>query len=161
MKKLYLPKTNKRYPLSLRNCLDDFRKSWKDLDKLSKINEMWEELIGLELFNECKPLIIEKNILTIAVNRPEWRQALIYNKHRLKERIEKVGINLKEIKIVQNYELKTSNKKLQMLNRFGKNIQVEQIKIKLLLVSSAIAQPPKEKYQDGENVLFVGEKIYR
>ena len=112
MKKIYLPKTNKRYPLSLRNCLDDFRKSWKDLDKLSKINEMWEELIGLELFNECKPLIIEKNILTIAVNRPEWRQALIYNKHRLKERIEKVGIKLKEIKIVQNYELKTSNNKI-------------------------------------------------
>ena len=91
MKKIYLPKTNKRYPLSLRNCLDDFRKSWKDLDKLSKINEMWEELIGFELFNECKPLIIEKNILTIAVNRPEWRQALIYNKHRLKERIEKMN----------------------------------------------------------------------
>lgn len=112
MKKNFLPKINKRYPLSLRNCLDDFKKSWEDLDKLSKINEIWEKLIGLELFNECKPLKIENNILTIAVNRAEWRQALMYNKHRLKERIQKIGINLKEIKIVQNYELKTSNNKI-------------------------------------------------
>ena len=78
MKKIYLPKTNKRYPLSLRNCLDDFRKSWKDLDKLSKINENWKNLIGLELFQECKPLNIEKKILTIAVNHPQWRHCLLY-----------------------------------------------------------------------------------
>ena len=111
MTKKYLPKINKKYPLSLKNCLDDFRKSWGDLDKLSSISTNWEELIGIELLNECKPLKIEKDILTITVNRPEWRQALIYNKHRLKERIQKIGINLKEIKITQNYEFKTSNNK--------------------------------------------------
>ena len=58
------------------------------------------------MYKECKPLKIENQILTITVNHPQWRQALIYNKHRLKERIEKIGINLNEIKIIQNYEFR-------------------------------------------------------
>ena len=111
MNKNYLPIINKRNPHSLRNCLDDFKKSWEDLNRLSKICENWRELIGLELFKECQPLTIENKILIVAVNHPQWRQALIYNKHRLKERIEKIGIHLNGIKIIQNYELKNSIKK--------------------------------------------------
>ena len=53
---------NRRYPHQLKNCLDNFKKSWRDLDKISKINDNWKELIGLELFQECKPLNIEKSI---------------------------------------------------------------------------------------------------
>jgi len=55
----------KRYPSSMQNCLDDFKKSWGDLDKLTKINENWKNLIGLELFQECKPLNIEKKYLLL------------------------------------------------------------------------------------------------
>ena len=107
MNKKYLPILRKRYPHSMKNCLDDFKKSWGDLDKLSKLNEKWETLIGFELSKKCKPLKIEQKILTIAVNHPQWRQALIYNKHRLKETISRFGIDLTEIKIIQNYEVKT------------------------------------------------------
>ena len=99
----------KRNPHPLKSCLDNFKKSWEDLDQISKINEKWKDLIGLELFQECKLINIEKKILSIAVNNPQWRQALIYNKHKLKERIEKMGITLYEIKIVQNYELNNKN----------------------------------------------------
>ena len=95
----------------MRNCLDDFKKSWGDLDKLSKLNESWGKLIGLDLSKACKPLKIEKKTLIIVVNQPQWRQALIYNKHKLKESISRYGINLKEIKIIQNYEFKTLDKK--------------------------------------------------
>ena len=102
---------NKRYPHSIQNCLDDLKKSWEDLDKLSKLNENWEKLIGFELSRACKPLKIEQKSLTITVNHPQWRQALIYNKHRLKETISKFGINLNEIKIIQNYEVKTLDQK--------------------------------------------------
>ena len=101
---------NKRYPQSLQNCLDDFKKSWEDYYKLSKINENWEKVIGLQLSKECKPLKVEQKILTIAVNHPQWRQALIYNKHRLKGTISRLGISLNEIKIIQNYEDKTLNR---------------------------------------------------
>ena len=94
----------------MQNCLDDFKKSWEDLDKLSKLNENWEKLIGLELSRACKPLKIEQKTLTITVNHPQWRQALIYNKHTLKESINRFGINLNEIKIKQNYEVKTLDK---------------------------------------------------
>ena len=63
MNKKYLPKVKTINPQSLKNCLNDFKKSWIDLDKLTRITEKWRELIGLELFEECKPLKIEKNIL--------------------------------------------------------------------------------------------------
>ena len=109
-----MPIVKQRNPHSLRNCLDNFKKSCGDLDKLSTINNNWKDLIGLELFQECRPLNIEKRTLIVAVNHPQWRQALIYNKHKLKERIEKIGITLNEIKIIQNYELK--NKKIQIPN---------------------------------------------
>ena len=95
----------------MQHCLDNFKKSWKDLDKLSQLNEKWEKLIGLELSKACRPLKIEQKTLTISVNHPQWRQALIYNKHRLKETIQKFGINLNEIKIIQNYETKTLDTK--------------------------------------------------
>ncbi|MDC3094343.1 DUF721 domain-containing protein, partial [Prochlorococcus sp. AH-716-M10] len=94
----------------MRNCIDNFKKSWKDLDKLSKLNENWEKLIGMELSKACQPLKIEQKTLIIAVNHPQWRQALIYNKHRLKESISRFGINLNEIKIIQNYEVKNLDK---------------------------------------------------
>ncbi len=110
MKKKYLPILRKRNAESLLSCIDDLKKSWEDLDKFTKITENWRELIGTELFKECKPLKIEKKILVIAVNNPQWRQALIYNKHKLKERIYEIGIQLSEIKIIQNYELKKSNR---------------------------------------------------
>ena len=64
----------------------------------------WNKVVGNELANECQPLKIENNILTIVANHPQWRQALIYNKHKLKESILKLGINLKNIRIVQNYQ---------------------------------------------------------
>ena len=101
---------SQRYPYSIQNCLNDFKKSWEDLDKLNNLNANWEKLVGLELSRACKPLKIEQKTLTIVVNHPQWRQALIYNKHRLKETISKFGINLNEIKIIQNYEFKTLDK---------------------------------------------------
>ena len=112
MNKKYLPILNKRYPQSMLNCLEDFKKSFKDLDKLTTLNENWEKLIGLELSRACKPLKIEQKTLTIAVNHPQWRQALIYNKHRLKDTFKTFGINLNEIKIIQNYEIRTLDKNM-------------------------------------------------
>ena len=95
----------------MQSCLEDFKKSWEDLDKLSKLNENWEKLIGSELSKACKPLKIEQKALTIAVNHPQWRQALIYNKHKLKESFSRFGVNLNEIKIIQNYEVRTLDRK--------------------------------------------------
>ncbi len=95
----------------MQSCLNDFKKSWEDLNKLSNLNENWEKLIGLQMSKACKPLKIEQKTLTIVVNHPQWRQALIYHKHRLKESISEFGINLKEIKIIQNYEVKTLEEK--------------------------------------------------
>ena len=100
---------NKRHPESLENCLITFKKSWSEIDHLMELTEKWEMVVGKDLSKECKPLKIEKNILTIVVNHPQWRQALIYNKHRLKERIDKIGIHLNQIKIIQYYELESNN----------------------------------------------------
>lgn len=112
MNKKYFPKLNKRYPQTLKHCLNDFKHSWREFDQTSKIYESWEKIIGMELSRECKPLNIENNVLTVGVNHPQWRQALIYNKHIIKNNIaNQIGINLNEIKIIQFYEETKKTKK--------------------------------------------------
>ena len=93
-----------RNPEALKKCLINFRESWSDFDKLLQLSDNWAKVVGKELANECQPLKIENNTLTIVANHPQWRQALIYNKHKLKESIIRIGINLKNIRIVQNYQ---------------------------------------------------------
>ena len=97
---------------TLKSCLESFKKSWSDFDNLTNLLNKWSLIVGKELSNQCKPLKIEKNILTIVANHPQWRQALIYNKHKLKESIRKIGIDLKNIRIIQSYHLEESNKRL-------------------------------------------------
>ena len=101
----------KRNPEALNKCLIKFRESWSDFDKLLQLSDDWDKVVGKELANECQPLKIENNILTIVANHPQWRQALIYNKHKLKESILKLGINLKNIRIIQNYQDKSNKHK--------------------------------------------------
>ena len=106
-----------RNPDTLNKCLINFRKSWSDIDNLINLSNNWSKVVGKDLAQECKPLKFENKILTIVANHPQWRQALIYNKHKLKESILKLGINLKNIRIVQNYQEefnkdKISNNKL-------------------------------------------------
>ena len=125
-----------RNPEALNNCLIKFRKSWSDFDKLLNLSNDWAKVVGKELAKECQPLKIENNILTIVANHPQWRQALIYNKHKLKESILKLGINLKNIRIVQNYKdesnkNKVSNNKLIWDNHPSriKNQQISNCKV--------------------------------
>ncbi len=101
-----------RKPDTLNTCLVNFRKSWSDFDKLLNLSNDWAKVVGKELAKECQPLKIENNILTIVSNHPQWRQALIYNKHNLKESILRLGINLKNIRIVQNYQDESNKDKI-------------------------------------------------
>ena len=98
-------------PVALNKCLEDFRKSWSDFDNLINLSNNWVKIVGKGLAKECQPLKIENNILTIVANHPQWRQALIYNKHNLKESILALGIKLKNIRIVQNYQDESKNDK--------------------------------------------------
>ena len=125
-----------RTPEDLNNCLINFRKSWSDFDKLLNLSNDWDKVVGKELAKECQPLKIENNVLTIIANHPQWRQALIYNKHKLKESILKKGINLKNIRIVQSYKdesnkAKIYNNKLTWENHPSriKNQQMQNCKI--------------------------------
>ena len=125
-----------RNPEALNKCLINFRESWSDFDKLLQLSDNWAKVVGKELANECQPLKIENNILTIVANHPQWRQALIYNKHKLKESILKLGISLKNIRIVQNYQSdsnkdKISNNKLIWENHPSriKNQQMQNCKV--------------------------------
>ncbi len=106
-----------RKPEALNNCLLKFRKSWSDFDKMLNLSNDWTKVVGKDLAKECQPLKIENNVLTIVANHPQWRQALIYNKHKIKESILGLGINLKNIRIVQNYH-EESNKDKVSNNKF-------------------------------------------
>ena len=102
---------NKRKLSKLNNCLNTFKNSWSDLDNLMNLDSNWQKIVGKDLSQECKPLKIEKNVLTIVANHPQWRQELIYYKHKLKESIAKYNINLKSIRVIQNYN-NNANKKI-------------------------------------------------
>ena len=93
----------KSKPESINKCLTDFKKSWSDLDDLINLSSKWEKIVGQDLARESKPLKIENKVLTIEPNHPQWRQELIYYKHKLKISISNYGINLKSIRVVQNY----------------------------------------------------------
>jgi len=97
---------------TLNNCLIKFRKSWSDFDKLLNLSNDWPNVVGKELAKECQPLKIENNVLTIVANHPQWRQALIYNKHKLKDTILILGIKLKNIRIVQHYQDESNKDKI-------------------------------------------------
>ena len=98
-------------PESLKNCLIDFKKSWSEIDNLLELIQNWETIVGKDLSKECKPLKIENKILTVIANHPQWRQALIYNKHKLKDSINRFGIRLLNIRIIQNYQSNSSKNK--------------------------------------------------
>ena len=107
---------NKGNPESLENCLINFKKSWSEIDNLLELTQNWETIVGKDLSKECKPLKIENRILTVVANHPQWRQALIYNKHKLKDSINRFGIKLFNIRIVQNYQSNFSKNKLSKVS---------------------------------------------
>jgi len=107
----------KRKPESLENCLLTFKKSWSEIDKLLELSQNWETIVGKDLSKECKPLKIEKEILTVVANHPQWRQALIYNKHKLKDSIKSFGIKLSNIRIIQNYQSNSINDNTSKVNQ--------------------------------------------
>ena len=104
---------NNRKPESLQNCLKNFKESWSDLDNLINLKSHWEEIIGKDLAQECSPLRIENEVLTIVANHPQWRQELIYYKHKIKESISNYGIKLRNIRIIQNYNNEERKKKFE------------------------------------------------
>tara|TARA_B100000674_G_scaffold65094_1_gene44979 strand:+ start:901 stop:1356 length:456 start_codon:yes stop_codon:yes gene_type:complete len=106
----------KGIPESIENCLITFKKSWSDIDNLLEINQNWENIVGKDLAKECKPLKIENRILTVVANHPQWRQALIYNKHKLKDSINKFGIKLFNIRVIQNYQSNLLRNKSSRVN---------------------------------------------
>ena len=133
-----------RKPEKLNNCLDKFKKSWSDFDNLMHLSENWTAVVGSELSNECKPLRIEKNILTIEANHPQWRHALLYNKHKLKESILKIGIKLKNIRIVQNYSSDSYKEKFSNNKIIWEN-HPSRIKNQKILFCSVCSRPTPSK----------------
>ena len=107
----------KRHPESLEKCLKTFKKSWSEIDHIMELTNKWEIVVGKELSKACKPLKIEQGILTIVANHPEWRQALIYNKHKLKDSINKFGIKLENIRIIQDYQSNVLKKESSIINK--------------------------------------------
>ena len=133
----------KKHPESLHNCLTKFKKSLPDVENLINISRNWENIIGKELSKECKPLKIEKNLLIISVNHPQWRQALIYNKHKLIESIRKFGINLSNIRIIQYYGENIFNEN-KYNSKFVWENHPSRVKNKRVILCKSCARPTPE-----------------
>ena len=131
---------DKRKPEKLEICLTKFQKSWSDLDKLLELSNNWNNIAGCDLAKESKPLKIEHNILTIVANHPQWRHALIYSKHKLKKSIRELGINIKDIRITQNYLDPIAKQKLFNAKEIWNN-HPSRIKSKKLLICNFCNRP--------------------
>tara|TARA_Y100001970_G_C14248647_1_gene870144 strand:+ start:27 stop:530 length:504 start_codon:yes stop_codon:yes gene_type:complete len=94
---------------SLSNCISSIKKNWNELDQYSIILDNWKKIIGVELSKQCKPTKLEKGILYVGASHPQWRQALIYNRHHLKSSLKEQGILINDIKIEQYHNKKKDN----------------------------------------------------
>ena len=86
---------------SIYKCLEDIKSAWKG--DIGALIEDWAKIAGEPLAINCTPLGIQKEILTVGANHPQWRQALQYNRLELIESLKSYGYQVKEIRIKQYY----------------------------------------------------------
>ena len=88
---------------SIYTCLEAIKSSWKG--DVGGLIQDWAEIAGEQLSLNCTPLNIKNKILTIGASRPQWRQALQYNRLELIESLNSYGYQIKEIRISQHYPI--------------------------------------------------------
>ena len=53
----------------------------------------------------CRPLSLERGVLTVGARHPQWRQALLYTKPQLLSALRQAGHAVKDLRIQQHYGL--------------------------------------------------------
>lgn len=77
-----------------------------DLNRLLRVREQWQKVVGDELGANSRPYRLEGEKLYVGVNSHAWAQELHYRIEGIKSRLEEVaGVKIKEI-VVKKINLK-------------------------------------------------------
>ncbi|WP_225322987.1 DUF721 domain-containing protein [Synechococcus sp. RSCCF101] len=82
-------------------CLDGLQRQWQREGHLAAMAQNWPRLVGEQLAPHCRPLALRGSVLTVGAQQPQWRQALLYSRHRLLGVLMAAGHRVREIRIVQ------------------------------------------------------------
>ena len=87
----------------LRDCLDELRQQWRLNGGLASLWQDWPSIAGDQLAPHCRPLQMQRQVLTIGASHPQWRQALQYNKPQLLASLRAAGHTVRDLRIQQHH----------------------------------------------------------
>ena len=90
---------------ALSTCLDHLRQGWDRDGNLAGLWNDWPAIAGDRLAPHCRPLSLERGILTVGAQLPQWRQALLYTKPQLLSALRQAGHAVKDLRIQQHHAL--------------------------------------------------------
>ena len=108
------------------------RLSIRKKSNLIDIIENWSILAGEQLSKNCIPIRLQKDVLFVGAEHPQWRQALIYNRMKLLASIKAAGHKVKDIKVQQYHPPKnqeSEESELSVWERHPSRIDVHGIAI--------------------------------
>ncbi|KGG12965.1 MULTISPECIES: DUF721 domain-containing protein [Prochlorococcus] len=100
-------------PSSLSSCLDNLQNDFKRNKRIASLWQDWPKIAGKDLSLHCKPLSINRGVLTIGASHPQWIQALIFNKTQLLAALKAKGHEVKSLKIQSHYVIKADEKQTE------------------------------------------------
>ena len=65
------------------DCLNRLRQDWRSDGSLAGLWQDWPSIAGEQLAPHCRPLSLQRGVLTVGASHPQWRQALQYSKPQL------------------------------------------------------------------------------
>ena len=87
----------------LKTCLDSLRQDWQQNGNLAGLWQDWPRIAGARLAPHCRPLALQRGVLTIGASHPQWRQALQYNRPQLLAALRGAGHPVRDLRIQQNH----------------------------------------------------------
>ena len=90
---------------ALSACLDHLRQAWDRDGNLAGLWQDWPTIAGERLSPHCRPLSLERGILTVGAQHPQWRQALLYTKPQLLSALRRAGHAVRDLRIQQHHSL--------------------------------------------------------
>ena len=94
---------------ALQTCLSALQKEWRKHDHLAALWQDWPRVAGAQLAPHCRPLSLQRGVLTVGASHPQWRQALLYNKPQLISALHQAGHAVRDLRIQQHHPLQSSH----------------------------------------------------
>ena len=84
----------------LGDCLDRLRQDWRRDGSLAGLWQDWPSIAGDLLATHCRPLSLQRGVLTVGASHPQWRQALQYNKPQLISSLNRAGHPVRDLSLI-------------------------------------------------------------